>query len=146
VLSCYRSVNILLAGVFRLRSSRELQQQVDHLKSSLECAAAEQQKLEQIREGLEDQLDTEMAEHHRLKTANCELQRQIDLMNDEKEDLSKDVEQQQRDSDRWYMVSTLCLYIMVTFALISHYTASFYFTCFFSGVLRKTLSNLEQLW
>lgn len=94
-----------MCAVLRLRSSHELQQQVDHLKSSLESAAANRQKLEQLRRGVEDQLETVTAEHHRLETASSELRRQKDLMEDEKSELLKDVERQDRENERWYVMS-----------------------------------------
>jgi len=87
----------------RMRSGRGLQHQVDHLNSLLESAAAERQKSEQLRRGLVDQLDSMTSEHQRLQATNCELQRQRDVLDDERNDLQIDLERQQKENERWYM-------------------------------------------
>lgn len=75
---------------------------MDRLKSSVEFAAAERQNSERVHRGVEDQLNMLTEEHHRLQTAYCELQRQRDVMSDEKDELMKDVERLEMNNDRWY--------------------------------------------
>jgi len=101
-----RSVK-LCSDVFRLRSSHDLQQEVDRLKSSVDSAVAERRAVEQVRRGVEDHLNTLTTAHVRLQTAYSELRRQREVMGDEKDELMKDLEQLQRDYDRWYYLAAV---------------------------------------
>jgi len=87
----------------RLRSSGELQRQVDRLKTLLECESVERDKSEQVRRGLMDQLDSLTSELERLQAAHSELRRQWDQLEDEKSDVCNDLERQQKDNERWYV-------------------------------------------
>ena len=88
----------------RLRLSRDLQHQVDHLKTLLESASDERHKSEQLRRGLVDQLDSMTSDQQRLLAANAEFQRQRDQLSDDKTDLQKDIERHQKEIDRWYVL------------------------------------------
>ena len=69
--------------------------------------SSEQHKSDQHRRGLMEQLDSVSEDHQRLVAAHSELQRQRELIEDEKNDVDKDVERLQKDSNRWY-VSAVC--------------------------------------
>jgi len=98
-----------LCVVCRQRSCHDLQHQVDHLNNVLESVSSEQHKSDQHRRGLMEQLDSVTEDHQRLIAAHSELQRQREMMEEEKSDVDKDVERLQKDSDRWYM-SAVCFH------------------------------------
>ena len=99
-----------LCVVCSQRSCHDLQRQVDHLNNVLESMSSEQHKSDQHRRGLLEQLDSVTEDHQQLKVVHSELQRQRELMEDEKNDVEKDVERLQKDNERWYMSAACSSY------------------------------------
>ena len=89
--------------VCRQLSNGELQQEVDRLASCVDHAASERQRLEALCSGTENQLDSLTIEHRRLTSDYVELRRQRDVIADEKQQLTEDMEQLHADYRRWYV-------------------------------------------
>jgi len=89
--------------VHRLKSSREFQHQADHLRSLLDSATSDRNKLAEQHQCLVQQMDALTMDHQKLQSANSELQRQRNELTDDKADLHKEVERQQNENDRWYL-------------------------------------------
>jgi predicted nuclease with TOPRIM domain len=86
----------------RSRSAQDAGRHADRLRGSLEVAASEKQQLERMRAALIEQLDAMNAETQRLQSANSDLQRSRDQLEDEKDDLRKDLQRQVKENERWY--------------------------------------------
>lgn len=85
----------------RSRSAQDAGRHADRLRSSLDVAASEKQQLERMRQALVEQLEAINAEHQRLQAANADLQRSRDQLEDEKDDLRKDLQRQVKENERW---------------------------------------------
>ncbi|CAF0803068.1 unnamed protein product [Rotaria sp. Silwood1] len=72
----------------------------DRSKSALETSNHERTNMEKIRITLNAQIDSLRADCERLQQANTELQRQRDLLGEEKEDLQKDKIRQVKENER----------------------------------------------
>ncbi|CAF4860155.1 unnamed protein product, partial [Rotaria sp. Silwood1] len=72
----------------------------DRSKSALETSNHERTNMEKIRITLNAQIDSLRADCDRLQQANTELQRQRDLLGEEKEDLHKDKIRQVKENER----------------------------------------------
>jgi len=93
----------------RLTANHELQRELGRLKSSLESESADRRRLDELRRGLEDQLDAVMSEHRQLQTDHTELQRLSDLMEQERDDLCEAVERQRTDNEKWFVIAVLTM-------------------------------------
>jgi len=70
------------------------------LRTSSLLHPSEKQEIGRARESLQARIDSLLAEKERLQAANAELQRQRDNVEDEKEDLLKDLHRKERELER----------------------------------------------
>ena len=93
--------------VCRLRSRRELEHQVDRLRSLLESSSTEHRQLESHHDIVVQQLGDASAELDRLNAAKCELQAQREQLSEDKQQLREDIVRLQTDCDRWQVLFVL---------------------------------------
>ena len=56
-----------------------------------------------------NQIDSLRIECEKLQSANTDLQKQRDLLEDEKDDIIKDKQRQIKENERWYILTSRCL-------------------------------------
>ena len=99
-----RRINKVIS-ILTLGSSRRTEQDTLHtlerIKNQLDMVRAEKSQLERMRLSLSEQIDQLTVENQKLQAANTEAQRQRDVLEDEKEDVTKDKQRISKENDRW---------------------------------------------
>jgi len=98
--------------VVRTLSEHESQLVSDRLRQSLVASDAERRQLGEARQSIARQLDQLSAEHQRLQTTHADLQRRTDHLLDDKDDLSREQERQNKERDRWSVRRLLTLWFI----------------------------------
>lgn len=83
----------------RVGSQHDLQHTIDHLRCSLEASVSENQRLEELHRALASKMEEVNAANQHLRTANADLQRLRDQLEDEKNDLNKERGRQIKDKE-----------------------------------------------
>lgn len=82
------------------RSADETCRERDHSKQQLETTSYEKSNLEKVRLALVNQTESLRIECDKLQSANTELQRHRDQLEDEKDDIIKDKLRQVKENER----------------------------------------------
>ena len=86
---------------FRRRTEQDTLHTLERIKNQLDMVRAEKSQLERMRLSLSEQIDQLTIENQKLQAANAEAQRQRDVLEDEKEDVTKDKQRINKENDRW---------------------------------------------
>ena len=95
----------------RIQSQQESERSVDRLRQSLEAAASERQQLDQLHQNLGHQLDELACENKHLQAAHSDLERQRCRLQDDRDDLAKELERLNRERERWSVL--LCIGLLL---------------------------------
>jgi DNA repair exonuclease SbcCD ATPase subunit len=85
------------------RSLDDTTRERDQSKQQLDSTNYEKTNLEKIRQALTNQAETLRIECEKLQSANAELQRHRDQLEDEKDDIIKDKLRQIKENERWFV-------------------------------------------
>ena len=83
------------------RSADETSRERDHSKQQLETTNYEKSSLEKTRMALVNQIESLRVECEKLQSANSDLHRARDQLDEEKEDIIKDKIRQVKENERW---------------------------------------------
>jgi hypothetical protein len=83
------------------RHADDYSRERDHSKHQLETTNYEKSNLEKVRMALVNQIESLRVECEKLQAANTDLQKQRDILEDEKEDTIKDKQRQIKENERW---------------------------------------------
>ncbi len=103
------------------RNADDYSREIDHSKHQLETTNYEKSNLEKVRmvswklltfellktsfdvslKALVNQIDSLRVECEKLQSANTDLQKQRDMLEDEKDDIIKDKQRQIKENERW---------------------------------------------